>query len=169
VMRVTVLLNLFMLGSELFTAFYTGGSHATAVRYLFFGHHGQNALVPWIWTAVALNLASALMVHLPATRQRVWMLNLACVLAFVGVWIEKGMGLIIPGFVPSTLHEVVEYVPTLTEWKITAGIWALGLMVLTVAVKVALPVLSGQLTPSQAQPGHPDQPPGADVQPGKAA
>jgi len=151
VMRVTVLLNLFMLGSELFTAFYTGGSHATAVRYLFFGSHGKHALVPWIWTAVALNLASAVLVHLPATRRHVGLLNLACALAFVGVWIEKGMGLIIPGFVPSTLHEVVEYVPTVTEWKVTAGIWAFGLMVLTVAVKVALPVLSGQLAASHAE------------------
>jgi Ni/Fe-hydrogenase subunit HybB-like protein len=154
VMRVTVLLNLFMLGSEMFTALYTGGSHATAVRYLFFGAHGHHGLVPWIWTAVALNLASAVVVHLPATRRHVGLLNLACVLAFVGVWIEKGMGLIIPGFVPSTLHEVVEYVPTLTEWKITAGIWAFGLMVLTVAVKVALPVLSGQLAASHAEHGQ---------------
>ena len=162
VMRVTVLLNLFMLGSELFTAFYTGGSHATAVRYLFFGSHGKHALVPWIWTAVALNLASAVVVHLPATRRHVGLLNLACSLAFVGVWIEKGMGLIIPGFVPSTLHEVVEYVPTLTEWKVTAGIWAFGLMVLTVAVKVALPVLSGQFADSRAehaQAGHGDAAP----------
>jgi molybdopterin-containing oxidoreductase family membrane subunit len=143
VMRVTVLLNLFMLGSELFTALYTGGAHAGPVRYLFFGAHGHHGLVPWIWTAVAFNLGSALLLHLPVSRRRVWVLNLACVLAFVGVWIEKGMGLIIPGFIPSTLHEMVEYAPTLTEWKITAGIWAFGLMLLTVAVKVALPVLSG--------------------------
>jgi Ni/Fe-hydrogenase subunit HybB-like protein len=144
VMRVTVLVNLFMLGSELFTAFYTGGHHSAAVRYLFFGDHGRHALVPWIWTAVALNLASAVLLHLPASRRRTAVLNAACVAAFAGVWIEKGMGLIIPGFVPSTLGEIVEYVPSLLEWKITAGIWAFGLMVLTIALKVALPVLSGE-------------------------
>lgn len=145
VMRITVLLNLFMLGSELFTEFYTGGHHAVAAQYLFFGLHGHDALVPWIWTAVALNVASALLLHVPALKRTSWALNAACVAAFAGVWIEKGMGLIIPGFVPSTLHEIVEYVPTLTEWKITAGIWAFGFMLLTVAVKVALPVLSGEL------------------------
>jgi Ni/Fe-hydrogenase subunit HybB-like protein len=144
VMRVTVLLNLFMLGSELFTAFYTGGGHAVAAKYLFFGAHGHHALVPWIWSAVALNVTSALLVHLPQARKHTTVLNAACVCAFAGVWIEKGMGLIIPGFVPSTLHELVEYVPTLAEWKITAGIWAFGLMVLTVALKVALPVLTGE-------------------------
>jgi molybdopterin-containing oxidoreductase family membrane subunit len=145
VMRITVLLNLFMLGSELFTAFYTGGTHAAAVRYLFFGH-GGGALVPWIWTAIALNAASAILLFVERRRVVSKWLNLACACAFCGVWIEKGMGLIIPGFVPSTLHEVVEYVPSLTEWKITAGIWAFGLMVLTVAIKVSLPVLSGRMT-----------------------
>lgn len=144
VLRVTVVVNLFMLGSELFTALYTGGSHATAVEYLFFGSHGKHALVPWIWTAVGLDLLSVglLFGHLRSGSVR-W-LNLACAAAFVGVWIEKGMGLIIPGFVPSTLHELVEYVPSLTEWKITAGIWAFGAIVLTVAIKIALPVLSGR-------------------------
>jgi molybdopterin-containing oxidoreductase family membrane subunit len=146
VMRVTVLVNLFMLVSELFTDFYTGGVHAASARYLFLGLHGKHALVPWIWSSVALNVASAITLNLPATRKSFWLLNAACVAAFAGVWIEKGMGLIIPGFIPSTLHEIVEYVPTLAEWRITAGIWAFGLMVLTVAVKVALPVLSGELS-----------------------
>ncbi|MGZ3419804.1 MAG: sulfate reduction electron transfer complex DsrMKJOP subunit DsrP [Polyangiales bacterium] len=146
VMRITVLLNLFMLGSELFTAFYTGGVHATSARYLFLGLHGRHALVPWIWSAIALNTGSAVLLHLPASRKQLWLLDLACVCAFAGVWIEKGMGLIVAGFIPSTLHEIVEYVPTLSEWKITAGIWAFGLMVLTIALKVALPVLTGEVT-----------------------
>ena len=69
----------------------------------------------------------------------------ACAAAFVGIWIEKGMGLIIPGFVPSTLHQMVEYQPSLVEWQITAGIWAFGLMVYTVALKIAIPILRGQV------------------------
>jgi len=145
VLRVTVPLNLFMVASELFTAFYTGGAHATSARYLFFGMHGHHALVPWIWTAIALNLTSAVLVFAARRQERRWALNTACAFAFTGVWIEKGMGLIIPGFVPSTLHELVEYVPSLTEWKITAGIWAAGLMVLTLAIRIALPVLRGEL------------------------
>lgn len=139
VMRVTVLVNLFMVLAEVFTAFYTGGAHATAARYLYFGMHGATGLVPWIWTAVALNLFGAVVLLVPSLTKRTALLDVALVAIFVGVWIEKGMGLIIPGFIPSTLHEIVEYVPTLVEWKVTAGIWALGLMVLTVALKVALP------------------------------
>jgi Ni/Fe-hydrogenase subunit HybB-like protein len=79
-----------------------------------------------------------------------WMIA-ACACAFVGVYLEKGMGLIIPGFVPSTLHEMVEYAPTLLEWKVSAGIWALGLIVLTVVLKVGLTVWTGRLTRAPAE------------------
>jgi molybdopterin-containing oxidoreductase family membrane subunit len=68
----------------------------------------------------------------------------ACVMTFTGVWIEKGMGMIVPAFVPSTMHELVEYAPSLTEWKLTAGIWAMGLGVFTVSVKIAAQILTGQ-------------------------
>ncbi len=145
IMRVTVLLNLFMLGSELFTALYTGGSHATAIEYLFFGSHGKHALVPYMWTAVALNVTSAVLLYLPRTRTDHRLLLAACGAAFVGIYLEKGMGLIVPGFVPSTLHELVEYTPSVTEWKVTAGIWALGLLVLTVALKVGLAMWTGRV------------------------
>jgi molybdopterin-containing oxidoreductase family membrane subunit len=156
VLRITVLVNLFMLGSELFTSFYTGGHHAAAVDYLFWGSHGKSALVPWAWSSVALNVTSAVLLYVPSTRagNRIW-LNLACVCAFAGVWIEKGMGLIIPGFVPSTLHEVVEYVPTLTEWKVSAGIWAFGGAVLMVGLKLARPVLTGELSHDSLRPPSP--------------
>jgi Ni/Fe-hydrogenase subunit HybB-like protein len=148
VLRITLVVNLFMLGSELFTALYAGGGHAAAIRYLFFGSHGHHALVPWIWTAIALEIAALgmLIVHKRTARHR--FLNGACAASFAGVWIEKGMGLIIPGFVPSTLHELIEYAPSVTEWKITAGIWAFGLAVLVVALRVALPILRGELRSS---------------------
>lgn len=145
VLRVTVLLNLFMLGSELFTALYSGGTHAAAVTYLFFGSHGKHALVPYIWTAVALNVASAILLHLPRSRTRKRWLIAGCACAFTGVYLEKGMGLIIPGFVPSTLHELVEYTPTLTEWKVSAGIWAFGGLVLTAGLKAGLAVWTGRV------------------------
>jgi Ni/Fe-hydrogenase subunit HybB-like protein len=77
--------------------------------------------------------------------------NVACALAFVGIWIEKGMGLIIPGFVPSTLHEWVEYIPSAAEWKIMAGIWASGLIVYTLLLKVAIPVFTGNVSGRRAK------------------
>ena len=145
ILRVTVLLNLFMVLSEVFTQFYSGGHHVTAATYLYFGLHGKSALVPWIWTAIVFNVVAAIILLTPAARERLWVLDVGCVLVFVGVWIEKGMGLITPGFVPSTLHEMVEYIPSLNEWKVAAGVWAFGLAVYTVALKVAIPVLKGEM------------------------
>jgi molybdopterin-containing oxidoreductase family membrane subunit len=145
IIRVAMSINLIMLISELFTIFYTGGGHSDAAKYLFFGAHGKHELVPWIWTSLTGSIVGFLLFLSPAVLRRLWMLDLACITCFVGIWIEKGMGLIIPGFVPSTLHEVVEYAPSLTEWKITAGIWAFGLLVLTVILKVAIAVFSNEM------------------------
>lgn len=142
IMRVTILINLLMVASEVFTEFYSGTSHTAAARYLYFGLHGAHGLVPWIWTSVAFGVISAILLLRPGVVGHKTQLIIACVLAFVAVWIEKGMGLIIPGFIPSTLHEIVEYSPSLVEWQIMAGIWAMGLLIYTVALKIGLPVLT---------------------------
>ena len=82
------------------------------------------------------------MIH-PLRRQTRWLMP-ACAMLFVGIWIEKGIGLVIPGFIPSPLGEIVEYTPTWVELCVTVGIWAMGLFVLTILVRVALPIESGQ-------------------------
>lgn len=146
IMRITILINLLMTASEIFTIFYTGGAHAVAGKYLYFGHGDQNELVPWIWTSIGMSVVAAILLMRPKVERHLVVLDIACVLAFVGIWIEKGMGLIIPGFIPSTLHEIVEYAPSATEWKVTAGIWAMGLLVYTVLLKVAIPIFSGRET-----------------------
>jgi Ni/Fe-hydrogenase subunit HybB-like protein len=138
IMRITILINLLMLISEVFVEFYTGGTHTSAAHYLYFGLHGHNALVPWIWSSVAMTVAAAVVLLCPKVFEHPKMLVTGCALAFAGIWIEKGMGMVIPGFVPSTLHEIVEYTPNLIEWKIMAGIWALGLMLYTLALKIAM-------------------------------
>lgn len=141
IIRVTILINLLMVISEVFVAFYTGGSHASSALYLFFGLHGHNALVPWVWSSIAMTVLAALVFLSPKVFEHPTLMNLGCGLAFVGIWIEKGMGMVLPGFVPSVLHEMVEYTPSLLEWKVTAGIWALGLMLYTLALKIAINIL----------------------------
>jgi Ni/Fe-hydrogenase subunit HybB-like protein len=138
-------INLVMLLSELFYEFYWPTHHGISAHYLFFGLGGHRALVPWIRTAIALNVLATvgLMIH-PVRRNPRWLM-LACGTLFIAVWIEKGMGLVIPGFVPSPLGEIVEYTPTWVELAVTAGVWALGLFVLTVLVRVALPIEMGEV------------------------
>ena len=142
---ITSQINLVMLLSEVFYKFYSPTHHNISARYLFFGIDEHHALVPWIWTGIVLNVIAtlALMIH-PLRRNLKWLMT-ACAMLFVGIWIEKGIGLVIPGFIPSPLGEIVEYTPTWVELCVTAGIWALGLFVLTVLVRVAIPIELGEV------------------------
>jgi len=145
IIRITILINLLMLVSEIFVEFYTGGSHTASATYLYFGLHGAHQLVPWIWTSIGCSVIATLMFLCPKVDSHPVMLTVACILAFTAIWIEKGMGLIIPGFIPSTLHELVEYLPSLVEWKISAGIWAAGILLYTLAIKAAMAIFSGKM------------------------
>lgn len=145
IVQVSMLINVFLLVCEVFKEFYSGNLHGISAKYLFVGLHGHHALVPWIWTAIALNLVAMVLLILPVSRTLKW-LNLTCVLAIVGIWIEKGMGLVIPGFIPSPLGAVVEYAPSLNETLVCLGIWAFGLLCYTLFLRMAVPILQGRLT-----------------------
>lgn len=139
-------LNLFLLGSELYKEYYSNTAHIASFKYLFEGLHHHTELVPWIWTAMAMNVAGFFMFLIPATRKRLTTLNLGCLLVIVGVWIEKGPGFVIPGFVPDPLGEIYEYVPNLLELMVSFGIWALGLLIFTLLMKVAIPIETGKFS-----------------------
>jgi len=150
VVTVALQINLFLLGVEVYTEFYFLTEHAVSAEFLFFGIAGYDALVPWIWTAIAFNLTAVTILTIHPLRSRRPLLNVALGLTVLGVWIEKGMGLIIPGFVPTPIGEVFEYVPTQTELAVSAGVWALGLIVFTILAKVAIPIETGELRREEA-------------------
>jgi Ni/Fe-hydrogenase subunit HybB-like protein len=145
IVQVSMLINVFLLVNEVFKEFYSGNLHVASAKYLFVGLHGHHALVPWIWTAIAFNLTAMVLLVLPVSRSLKW-LNLTCVLCIVGIWIEKGMGLVIPGFIPTPLGAMVEYSPSLNETLVCFGIWAFGLLCYTVFLRMAVPILQGRLT-----------------------
>jgi molybdopterin-containing oxidoreductase family membrane subunit len=145
IVQVSMLINVFLLVNEVFKEFYSGNLHSISAKYLFVGLHGHHALVPWIWTAIALNLTAMVLLVLPVSRSLKW-LNLTCVLCIVGIWIEKGMGLVVPGFIPTPLGEIVEYSPSLNETLICLGIWAFGFLAYTVFLRMSVPILQGRLS-----------------------
>ena len=138
-------LNLFLLGAEVFKEFYSGSIHSYPIKYLYFGLHGKSALVPWIWTATILNISAFFLFLLPRTRENFTTLNMACLFVITGVYIEKGLGLVVPGFVPDTLGEIYEYTPTTPEALITIGVWATGALIYTLLLKFAVPIYTGKL------------------------
>ena len=146
-------INLFLLAAEFFKEFYSGSVHLAPMKYLYFGLHGHNALVPWMWTAMIFNITAFFLFLRPRTRENLLTLNIACVLIIIGVYIEKGMGLSIPGFVPGTLGEIYEYAPTFIEKAVTIGIWATGALIYTLLMKFAIPIYTGELRFYSKEPG----------------
>lgn len=136
-------INLVMIGSEVFKEFYFPTHHGINAQYLFFGLDGHDALVGWIRTSISLNAGATLVLMIHPLRQNPRYLTAACLVLFVAIWMDKGLGLVIPGFVPSPLGEIVEYRPTWVEFAVTGGIWAFGIFVFTVLVRVALPIELG--------------------------
>ena len=140
IVTVSLLINIFLAGSELFAEFYSDSAHAVHLSHLF-GLHGVSLLAPWIWTSLVLNIAAAGILLSPA-RHNPRALIAACIMVIIGIWIEKGLGFVVPGFIPSTLGDFVQYVPSFNEILICIGIWAFGLLVYTIFVKGTLPIVN---------------------------
>lgn len=137
---------LFLTLSEIVVELYARTEHANGLYYLMFGLHGLTSLVPWFWSSLAFMLIAFVMFLIPSVRTNYKLLPIACVLAFVGIWIEKGMGLIVPGFIPTPIGEVTEYYPTFIEVVMTVGNWAIGFLILTILLKGAIGILVGEVT-----------------------
>ena len=136
-----MLISIFFVLMELFTAFYSQiPEHMSHFQYLFVGLHGHTKLVPWMWSFVILAVGATFLLINPNTRKNEKTLALACVAVFVSLWIEKGLGLVVTGFIPSPLEEITEYTPTTPEVLITLGIYAIGFSILTVLYKIAVSI-----------------------------
>lgn len=138
-------INVFFVLMELFTAVYSHmPEHMSHFEYLFFGINGKNTLVPWMWAAQILAALTLILLLNPKTRRRTNTLAVACVAVFISIWIDKGMGMIVTGFVPNPLGEVMEYSPTFIEILITLGVYAMGILIVTGLYKIALSVKKAQ-------------------------
>ncbi len=132
------IINLLMLFSEVFKEFYFPTHHSQSAVYLFFGLDGHNSLVPWIWTAIVLNLSGTIILAVNPFKDKQIYLLPALIILIVGIWIEKGIGLIVPGLVPSPMGELIDYAPSGVELMVTLGVVSLGIFIITMLLRPAL-------------------------------
>ncbi len=136
---------IFLTLSEVVIELYARTEHANGLYYLMFGLHGLTGLVPWFWSSVVLMVGAFVLFFVPSFRNDFSKLQIPCVMAFIGIWIEKGMGLIVPGYIPTPIGEVTEYHPSFVEWLMVLGIWAFGFFILTILLKGAIGILQGEI------------------------
>ncbi len=134
-------ISLFFVLVELFTGLYSNmPHHLHHFEYLFTGLEDKSGLVPWIWTSVVLTVGCVCLLIFPSIRNQERFLAPICCAVIVAIWIEKGMGLVVTGFIPSPLGHVTEYTPTGLEVAITLGVYGIGFLVLTVLYKIVVSV-----------------------------
>lgn len=134
-------ISIFFVLVELFTVFYGQiPSHMHHLVYLFRGLEGHNMIANWMSVSASAAVVALVLLVIPRTRTREPILALACILVFLSLWIEKGLGLVITGFIPSPLEALTDYNPTGPEIAITVGVWALGLLILTLFYKIFVSV-----------------------------
>jgi len=93
-----------------------------------------------MWLSTILAVVAMVLLIFPQLRKNESLLSVAAVSVFISLWIDKGFGLVIGGFVPNPFERVTEYWPTLPEGLITLAVWAAGFLVLTILYKIAISI-----------------------------
>jgi len=140
IIRYAMIANVFFYVCEVFTAFYSNiPDEMAAFKYVFVGLDGHTSLVPFMWTATFLAFLGIALLVFPTRKNKV-LLPIALLSIFFANWIDKGVVLIIAGFVPNSFERVTEYFPTSNEISIVLGVYAIGFLLLTILYKVAISV-----------------------------
>jgi molybdopterin-containing oxidoreductase family membrane subunit len=135
-----MVINMFCLGLEFFTAYYSNiPGHMHPLDYLYFGH-GGSTLVPIMWLSLFGGVGSIFLLLIPRLRNDPKVLPYICAMIFISALLEKGYGLIVGGFTPNPFGRVTPYIPTGVETLISVGIYAIGFLIITVLYKMVISV-----------------------------
>ena len=133
--------NVFFVGLEFFTAYYSNmPGHMATLDYLFWGIDGFDNLVIPMRFSMGIGITAIIMLLFKQIRNHEGWLALCLGMIFVSLYIDKGVGFVLGGFVPNPFERITEYYPTVTEIGITAGVWAAGALILTILYRIALKV-----------------------------
>jgi molybdopterin-containing oxidoreductase family membrane subunit len=137
--------NLFFLGAEVFRDFYpaSASAHTIHAEFQWFGLE-EHGIAGYSWFALVCNSIAFVIFLIPALRNRLRVLSVGCALAVVGVFTEKGLGLLLPGLTPDALGEVYRYAPSANEILVGVGVWGIGALCFTLMSKVAIAITLGE-------------------------
>ncbi|NNM05676.1 MAG: polysulfide reductase NrfD [Gemmatimonadetes bacterium] len=136
-----MVVNVFFVSVEFFTAIYSDmPHHVHSFEYLYLGLHGHDSLVPWMWTGAALTIICVTLLLIPKIRNNLKVLGFICAGVIAAIWIEKGVGMVVTGFVPNPLGRITDYSPSGVEVAVTVGVYAIGFMMLTLIYKIVVNV-----------------------------
>jgi len=140
-MAYAMFINLFFFGSEVFKEIYSNTEHLVHLKYVFMGVKGNNDIVLYGWLSIIFSVVAFLLFLIPATRKNVITLNIGAVLIWFGVFMEKGITLITPGFTPDVLGQIYIYRPSMTEIRVSVAIFAIGFLIFTLLTKIAIAIV----------------------------
>ncbi len=140
-MAYAMFINLFFFGAEVFKEIYSNTEHLVHLKYLFIGVGENRDIVFYGWASLIISIIAFLLFLIPKTRKNVVTLNIGAILIWFGVYIEKGIALLIPGFTPDTLGQIYIYRPSIIEIKISAAIFAIGFLIFTLMTKIAIAIV----------------------------
>ncbi len=146
-MAYAMFINLFLFGAEIFREYYSNTHHLIHFEYLFTGVHGHHSpIAVYAWLSVIFSVVAFVIFLIPKTRKNLITLNIGAALIYAGVYVEKGVALVIPGLTPSMVGEIYEYTPSLQEMLVAVGVFSTGFFVFTVLLKITVPIMLGQST-----------------------
>jgi len=139
-MAYAMFINLFFFFAEVFKEIYSNTEHVVHLKYLFVGFGENKDIVLYGWASLIISIVAFLLFLIPKTRKNPITLNIGAVLIWFGVYIEKGIALLIPGFTPDTMGQIYVYRPSLVEIKIATAIFAIGFLLFTLVTKIAIAI-----------------------------
>ena len=145
-MAYAMFINLFFFGAEVFKEIYSDTEHLVHLKYLFIGVGENRDIVLYGWASLIISFIAFLLFLIPKTRKNVVTLNLGAILIWFGVYIEKGIALLTPGFTPDTLGQIYIYRPSMAELKISVAIFAIGFLIFTLMTKIAIAIIFEDFT-----------------------
>ena len=107
-----MVINVFFIAMEFFTAMYSRVPGLTEdFQDLYLGTVSHTSLLPWGRSSMILMAAALVLLLVPALRRNEKTLAVACALVFSSLWIDKGVCMVVGGFIPSPLGTATRTFP----------------------------------------------------------